>query len=344
VSELMYIVTTRDLFNSKEYCAPRPISSKTFKVTDDSNQVLFGVSDSFVQETARMLCELRVAIFRYKMYPRLLVECTSYHTNLRERQISFPDIATLKLPIGESLYCEHGYISQFFFAQPEDEAIVSKRWKRWVDNHLRDYYHDRSKITLHKTGLVQALRPGEHARSSASNQGVPPGFYEILKKNRPMGTLDNLDFHAFNIPKDQLMAYCSDLTRKTHRIRDAALLYLLDQYMYHTFNIRFAACFVKQEHELAQGFDDLERSDHPILIQTLGGFDVYCTGEVTQTRNLGRAFLIWCYKIASRFMGMVYRAISIQSMLKELLFDDEKEKNETIPMQTEAAAVASYWI
>jgi hypothetical protein len=284
------------------------------------------------------------------MYPRLLVECSSHHVNLRERQISFPDLQTLKLPISEALYCENAYVSQFFFATETDVPIISARWKAWVERRLKDFYHDRSKITLHKSGLVQTLRPGEYGRATAGNQGVPPGHYEILKKNRPMGTLDNLDFHAFKVPSDQLMAYCSDLNRKSNRIRDSALLYLIDQFMYHTFNIRFQANFARQEHEWSQDVDDLEKNDHPMIIQVLGGWDVYCMGEVTQTRNLGRAFLIWCYKIASRFMGLIYGAISIQSMLKELLFSEEPQKQVT-PMQTEAtntkqtnSAVASYWI
>jgi hypothetical protein len=348
VAELMYIVTSRDLFNSREYCAPRPYSSEVFKIPEDSPQALFGVSDSFVQETARLFFEIRGTLYRYRLYPRLLVECSSKHTKLRERQITFPDIATLQIPILGNLVCEHNYVSQFFFSQSlDEEAIISTRWKTWVAKRLDSLYHDRSKITLHKTGLVQLLRPGEQARSTANNQGIAPGYYEILKKNRPTGALDTIDWHTFNRPKDQVMASCCDLNRRPNRVKDSVLLYLIDQYLYHNFSIRFISCFCKQEHEWTNNYDDLEKNDHPILIQTLGGYDVYCTGEIIQTRNLGRAFLIWCYKIASVFMGNLFGAINIQPMLKELLFSEEPPQVEVTATQSttpQKKNTTSYWI
>lgn len=264
-AELTYIVSVRELFNSQEYCSPRPASSS-----------LFGVSDAFVQETCRLFFELKGAIHRYKMYPRLLVECTSQHVELRERQINFPDLGNLVVPIESLLHCDHSYVSQFFFAGDDDERIITRRWKTWVEKHLKGHYHDRSRITLHKTGLVQAFRPGEFARSTASNQGVSPGAYEILKKNRPLGVLDHLDYHAFKLDWNVLSEACTDLRRKSHRIKDAAFLYLIDQFLYHTLNIRFQACFVKQEHEWQFDCNELEKQDHPILIQTLGGNLVLC--------------------------------------------------------------------
>jgi hypothetical protein len=334
-SELMYIVTTRELFNSQEYCAPRPASA-----------TLFGVSDAFVQETCRLFYELKGAIYRYKMYPRLLVECNSQHVDLRERQINFPSLDRMQLPIEQTLSCDHHYIAYYFYARPEDQEIIGKRWSNWVEKNLKPHYHDRSRITLHKTGLVQALRPGEMARATASNQGVTPGYYEILKKNRPLGALDHLDYHAFKMPWPEVYKYSVDLNRRTHRIRDAALLYLIDQYLYHTYQLRFLACFCKQEHEWSHNFDDLEKQDHPVLIQTLGGYDVYHCGEVIHTRNVARAFLVWCYKIASKYMGYVYKAISIQPTLKELLFQNEEvpKPAEVLDTPSQTTTPSSYWL
>jgi hypothetical protein len=60
--EITYIVTTRELFNAYEFCGPRPKSS-----------TLYGVSDSFVHETCRLFAEFRGCMYRYQMYPRLMV-------------------------------------------------------------------------------------------------------------------------------------------------------------------------------------------------------------------------------------------------------------------------------
>lgn len=258
-----------------------------------------------------------------------------------------PDIVPdlIDLPIE---FQDNQYISEFFFEDPDvDGPALKKRWADWVNKNLRQYYHERSRITLYKEGLVQALRPGEISRCKANNMGIAPGDYEIIKKCRPTGQLDNLDWHAFRVPLEKIIEHCVDLDRPTSRIKDAALLYLINQYMYHNLQVRFTACFVKQEHQWSNDFDDLEKQEHPILLQTLGGWDVYCKGEVLQTRNLGKAFLVWCYKIASSYNGYIFGAISMMVIINELIVgivsDMPKEPEESLK-EGEQMDSDSYWI
>jgi hypothetical protein len=240
----------------------------------------------------------------------------------------------------------HAAVSQYFFADKEiDGPEINKRWSQFVTKNLRQFYHDRSRKTLHQQGLIQALRPGEMARSCASNQGISPGEYEILKKNRPIGALDNLDFHAFKMSWETLYSYSTDLTRGPDRIRDAALLYLLDQYLYHEYSMSFTREFCKQEYNWDQDLEGHEHEEHPILLQTIGGWDVYCRGQIIQTRNVMKAFIVWCYQIFAHFDGRAFKAVVLHSMLKQILTSEnaeEPQKEQTIPVP--ALTSRAYWI
>lgn len=63
-----------------------------------------------------------------------------------------------------------------------------------------------------KANIQQSLRYGELARASASNQGVTPGSYEAIKRNRPVTALDHIDYHQFALKPAEIVAHCKDLT------------------------------------------------------------------------------------------------------------------------------------
>lgn len=330
-AKLMYHGSTNQIYNSPQYCMPRTATSDYYVC-----------SPLFDQETCRLFYDFKSALYRYNQYPRIIISINRRNLDVYEKSVMAPQIHEMEIPYTRTLLCTDDYIRDLFFLEGEDETDITTRWTKWVETNLKELYHDRSRITLQKSGLIQVLRPGELSRGMASNAGVPPGEYSLLKKNRSMKALDHYDYHAFRVPWENLFKDFANLNRPHDRLRDAAFLYLVDQYMHHRFHVRFIACFCKNEYDFAKNPTSLDKEDHPILIQNLGGWDVYFVGEIIHTRNVCKAFLVWCYKIASKFNGHVFKTINLQNMLAGLV-TDVKTPESVAPSQS-LKPRSKYWI
>lgn len=364
-AELMYMsCESKEIFDSAEWCAPRSQAKPNhplFKASDPKYNGILGVSDSFDQETCRLFFEMRNAIYRYKYYPRHLVTCLEKTIGIRDCEMDIPKIDSLDLPLIGSFSFEDCNARNLFFETKEQEKFLKERWANFVMTELKMYYHDRTKRTLSKIAMFQLLNLGESYRSASTNQGIPVDAYECLKKNRNATALDHVDYHTFNFAPKQVVDFCIDLDRERDRVKDMCLLYLVEQYMHRQFKIRFIADYVKTERDLINGFRELEIKTDPMIIQTMGGYDVYHKGQVFQTRNVARAFLVWCYRVLEGLKETeeegeedqsVFSILDISNMFR-LLFEKEETQNED-DMEEETLNVengtsvedrlASYWL
>lgn len=285
--ELIYSCDTKEVFDSEEYCIIRSHSEN-----------LWSASDGFICETQRLFCEFKGYMYKYNMYPRHMVSCTRDGLKTVQMSLGRHLIDIYPFPAGETIYCDMTfYLINFFDNDTRIESAIKKRWCKWLDSNIKQYYHDKTKITLQKTALGHVLRPGEIMRATHQKMGIIPSLYEVLKKNRPSGALDHIDFHLFASSWNDLRSYFEALDGIYDCRKDAILLCLIDQYLQHTYNLDFRKFFCREEINWTYNFKDIETSSHPLLIQIMGGWDVYYKGDLYHTRQFSRAFLVWCYKM-----------------------------------------------
>jgi hypothetical protein len=305
----MYQVTDFSFFGLSAYVTLRP------NTTD-----LYGVTDSFVQDTCYIFSEIWKGIRKYNAYPRMVLSLNLEISRTMEMEIRKCIIDDLSVPCFGTDYDNENLLLESFYYEPEEKIKITNNWKKWTTEKLKIYYHDRTSTSLHKDCLHHVLRPGELTMCKMKNTGIVPGTYEIIKKCRHTSQIDFMDQKAFSMPPQKLFAYCSNLDAKPHRLMDACLLYLIDQCMYQRFQVRFAALYTRSEYKWDEDSPDIQSSEYPLILQSIGGWDVYFDTNMYHARSMQRAFLIWCFIIYRHKNCELQGAANIRSLVEEILF------------------------
>lgn len=325
VCELIYTSGSQSTFDSESWCEKRSKNvkfedmMKTLKITDETRPNLFGVKDSFVQHTCRIFYEIKSQIYRYKMFPRSYATFSGDYTELNVYDFVPPSVEHIVLPTTAAYQWNRRFVSKNFFSEEESKKQGVSAWGDFVNANMKKYYHDRSRRTLQKSGTEDLFRIAEKSRATQFNQGVAPSWQEILKRNRSTNAMENITSNVFRVEAKSLFDYISDPCGHPNRLFDFIFLNMLDQYMNNEFGMIFSNRFVRTHSKWENDIEELERQEHPMIVQIMNNYDVYRSGTFIQTGSLVRAFIVWCSvmyndhdcKIRNIDLSPLMRAISL---------------------------------
>lgn len=332
-AQLLYGKGTRDIYNSIGYCEKISDEEEDDESVSTEELCQWTVNSLFVEECARVIFDLRSSHLNYMFYDRNAPFISEIDLNMSQ---------VLLLPL-YNVEDDHKYIrimgeEHFIQVQPNktredikahdgyfiDQRLVifndkkyniSYLWEFFVLKKLIPHYtHDHQEAVKAK-GYKMMLVPGEYKRWKQRGCGQRP--FTVLQKSRPANTITYITNVAFQVTKEQLFKRVFSLSERFDPIDDAYFIVIMNSYLDMAFNIKFEDLIHFEDYVPLS--ESLAKYNHPVIVQLMGGWDVYDMGVIYHCRGLARALLVLIIIIKNKYDCMIEGYINLYKFINSIL-------------------------
>lgn len=212
----------------------------------------------------------------------------------------------------------------------EDTDRVAQNITDWLKKHIQTYEDGSFRVQVKNLILEHSKRPGESERYSRAHTGVVsqdiPAVLDVSRSNLEIKCLTDLGKKGI---RDFL-----DETKAGTFITSLVLFKIFHAYIFIKTDLPWwEYCFIDEEQCMEKG-EILRCRKMPVIVQTMGSFDVFYQKELYKTNTASRALALWSL-IIIRKHDSVYSMLNakwdmsiVENMFKTEECDESEEEEE----------------